>query len=29
MVKQQGGSYVSNGSQQAGDLILYNGEETK
>ena len=23
-----GGSYVSNGSQQAGDLILYNSEET-
>ena len=23
-----GGSYVSNGSQQAGDLILYNGEGT-
>ena len=21
-----GGSYVSNGSQQAGDLILYNSE---
>ena len=23
-----GGSYVSNGSQQAGDLILYNSEGT-
>lgn len=23
-----GGSYISNGSQQAGDLILYNSEET-